>query len=264
MRKPVRVAERDWILSYEHHEPIIVMELFQKVQQILNSRATIPTEPKRVLSGPSYIGSKMFCGDCGRKMKRRVQNGKVNYICPRYIEPKMACTAKRVSEADLIDDIYDSIMMEIEKVKVYRERQILYEQSLAFSLKYCSLTKHSAMLSHDHESLKRDKKKRFEERVNKRINAADYSLVQEIVHKLDKSATSEFYEAQSEIECYRRNYSSDSTWINQLLAYDGVDGLTAEIYNAFVERVLVHNSGIEVIYAHQKYVEHNTSIGRYT
>jgi len=264
MRKPVRIAESDWILSYGHHDPIIDTELFQKVQQILNSRATVPTGSKRVLAGSPYLGNRLFCGDCGRKMKRRVQNGKVYYICPRYMESRMACTAKRISEGELICDTYDSIMMEIEKVKAYRERQIQYEQSLSFRIKHDSLVRHSARLSCDLEALEREKMKRFEARVNKRINTADYSLVQEIVHKLDKSATSELFEAQSEIECYQRNHSSNSTWINQLLEYEGVDGLTAEIYNAFIERVLVHNSGIEVIYAHQKYVEHNTSIGRYT
>jgi len=179
------------------------------------------------------------------------------------MESKMACTAKRVSEEELTYDVYDSIMMKIEKVKAYCDRQILYEQSLAFSIKHDSLKRNSARLSRDLETLERDKKKRFEAQVNKRINATDYRLVQEIVHKLEKSASLELYEAQSEIECYRRNYSSDSTWINRLLAYEGVDELSADVYNAFIERVLVHNSGIEIIYAHQKYIEHNTSIGRY-
>ena len=132
MRKPERVDKNDWIRRDDHHEPIIEYELFQEVQKILDSRSITPTAKESASSGHLFLGNRLFCGDCGRKMKRRNQGGKVYYICPRYTESRMACTAKWFSEAELMDDIFESVMLEIEKAKAYHERQLLHEQSIAY------------------------------------------------------------------------------------------------------------------------------------
>lgn len=246
MRKPERVAKGDWIVVADHHEPIIEQELFQDVQRILDSRSKQPDSEKRAPDTNAYLGNNLFCGDCGRKMKRRHVNGNTYYICPRYTEAKDACTAKRISEASLADDIFDSILLEIEKVGAYREKQLEYEQSLAFKIKNNNLQKRSVRLANELESLDGTMRERYEVMVQGMISGSDFLLMKDYINGLQKLMRIELHEMQAEVGHYQKNVSSDCARVNEFLKYADADELTEDMYAALVDKILVRNVGVEV------------------
>lgn len=116
--------EADWDVVEGTHEPIISMELWNKVQEI-NTKASSDVKksfgryahlPKR----PNPYGSVLRCADCGRVMKyvrsytRPRKDGVVtdyyNYKCPTNIELGDSACSKKSIRADDLDKIVLSVI----------------------------------------------------------------------------------------------------------------------------------------------------------
>jgi hypothetical protein len=247
MRKPVRVAKSEWIICPEHHRPIINAELFRKVQLILDNRKKIYDYNKHIAPESDYLGSRLFCGDCGRKMKMRHTNGITYYICPRYAEAKGACTAKRIKKTEIFDDVYDKIMYEIEKIGNYREKQIEYEQSVAFQVKNAHLNNRSLALSNEIEDMDIPLRGYYEDLIQGKIGSSDFTLIKENIEKQLNAAKAELHKIHFELDHYQKNLSSNSLKVNAFLKYANANELTEDMYNCIVEKMLVYDTGLEIV-----------------
>ena len=108
-----RKDESEWDVVNGTHEPIISMELWDRVQA-LNTKRSSETKasfgknanlPKR----PNPYGSVLRCADCGRVIKyvrsysKKGNRDYYNYKCPQYIElGAQACSSKNI-KADKLD-----------------------------------------------------------------------------------------------------------------------------------------------------------------
>ncbi|HHX87667.1 MAG TPA: recombinase family protein, partial [Firmicutes bacterium] len=83
------------------HPPIIDADTFDRAQAVL--------EKRRKLYAPKVVGRKrypfsgiIYCGNCGRKYKRKTGNRRPAWQCSTYLEQgKAACQAKQIPEATL-------------------------------------------------------------------------------------------------------------------------------------------------------------------
>lgn len=125
-----RVDERDWVIAYHTHEPIISQELFDKVQEInRSSAATAKSNYGKYDYLPkarNIYGAKLVCADCGARMKlQRSINQKKDkayftFICPTYAEHgQTGCSKKCMRKADLDDAVFQAIRAQMDTFLEY-------------------------------------------------------------------------------------------------------------------------------------------------
>ncbi len=90
----MRWNDRDtWVISNDlAHEPLVDQADFDRVQQLLTSRARTATAPKRAHRSrhPYIFKSLVFCGVCGRKMQGQHSHGTAYYRCRFPLEYALA------------------------------------------------------------------------------------------------------------------------------------------------------------------------------
>ena len=112
IRKVVTVPMDEWIVIPNYKEAIIERELFNQVNEKQeaainegNERNNVRAinhlkstdEKSKTEDDDSFIkviSDLLYCGECGRKMKRKNWKGRLYYTCPRNEEAKRACITK--------------------------------------------------------------------------------------------------------------------------------------------------------------------------
>ena len=108
-KKLLRIPKSDWIAIPNCHEPIIEKEIWEFVQNLLNSKARVSTERKQhhLLSG------KVYCGECGSKL---ISSGgtsgktRITYLCcSKHNLSKVECMGSRIQTKKLEEVVLKQI-----------------------------------------------------------------------------------------------------------------------------------------------------------
>ncbi len=139
MKPFINKDQQDWIAIDGHHESIVDIGTFEKVQRVieakkdkrLNTDTNIARNNDTVISSQtSKFDKLLYCGDCGRKMKKQVWGSNIYYICPKYSETKGACSLKSWR----LDRIINALVRELEEWVIILESQLeLYDLSDNFT-----------------------------------------------------------------------------------------------------------------------------------
>lgn len=120
-----RVPESEWDVVYNTHEPIISQELFERVQEVNDTKAKAY---KAVYGTCSHLPTrsnpyreKLVCADCGTQLKlyRSISHDRKKayfvYICPTYEEHReLRCTKKSIRCDDLDAAVLQALQVQIE------------------------------------------------------------------------------------------------------------------------------------------------------
>ncbi len=85
---------------YDLNEPIIFDEndsgiIYPFINRDQQDWITIDNHHEAIKSGQaSKFDRLLYCGDCGRKMKKQVWESNIYYVCPKYSETKGTCSLK--------------------------------------------------------------------------------------------------------------------------------------------------------------------------
>jgi DNA invertase Pin-like site-specific DNA recombinase len=102
-----KTAPGEWQDRPNCHEPLVSVELFEKVQLMLRDRKK-RTAPRK--SDKFIFSALIRCAVCRRGMVGRVQRGKKVYLCSTYLDSgKHACAYKIINEAPLLEAIATKI-----------------------------------------------------------------------------------------------------------------------------------------------------------
>ena len=244
LKRPQKVPENEWIFCESHHEPIIPKEQFDEVQKKLENKRNRNTTLSK--SNPSFIGEKLFCGNCGRKMRRRVWHGKTYYMCPRNLESKGDCPTRSISEENLKDEIWESIQLEIEKAKSYRDKQLQYENSQSYKIRKNQQDQLSEELISKKEGLISKKQELYENVHGKAAYTLnDYLLFSSWVGAQIFALSIRIKEIEDTQSEYKHNFSSVADWVVRLLNFDGEEEFDVGIYNYIVQKVLICGNSID-------------------
>lgn len=85
------------------------------------------------------MGKLLYCGDCGRKMKKQVWGSNIYYVCPKYSETKGSCSLKswrldRINNA-LARELEEQVIILESKPVIYDLDESFTEQILLFQMK---------------------------------------------------------------------------------------------------------------------------------
>ena len=259
---PLHTAEEaEWDIARNTHEAIIEEELFRQVQSITETRKTEYYENfNRYVELPreeNPYRKHLVCADCGRPLKLIRQLAKKgvkayhSYVCPSYEESgRCACTKKSIRSYKVdytvlqllqtqMDLFLDNSAALSELLKTHPvgkttpstslagklEKQLEHKKSLLAS---CYADWKNGLLSDEEYEYISEKYKKDEELLRNQMEACKTSEEQSAVRLSDRSAY----------------------WKAQIKKYRSVKTVTAEIVNAFIQEIRLHeDNSMEIKFA---------------
>lgn len=128
-------------VNRKSHTAIIERDIFDKVQVELLKKQDELSIPERG-EFKDIFKEKLFCGECGRKIKRQnwVSKSKLKtiyYTCPGYQSSKgTACNTKSISIQELKQAIINKLQNDIAIAIENKKNGEHYENSLAYKLRH--------------------------------------------------------------------------------------------------------------------------------
>lgn len=260
-----RVKREDWIVVENTHEPIISREVFDEVQEIiLNSiekYAERSKNTKRSKSNNIFKG-KVVCGDCGTKLKRSVSrtSKKIDYyfFCNTHSMFPTECDVTTINESVLKNVVFSSIKMQLSTLVSIEEALKKATQTPEIRKEMFSLTSRISESLANVAYLKESRVRLTKDYANQLLDEDDYEAVR-TQFELDMQAELKRLE---EYENKRSKFSkllSSDKWVYDLKKYTSEKKLTAEMVDAFIDKIKVYSDKrIEIIW---KYTE---SFAEYT
>lgn len=247
-----RKDESEWDVVTGTHEPIISMELWDKVQA-LNTKRTTETKasfgknanlPKR----PNPYGSVLRCADCGRVIKyvrsysKKGTKDYYNYKCPQYIElGAEACSSKNI-KADKLDL---AVLATIRKhMDVFLEMQTLLRKLMPEEK--ARLSSDEALQRKQHISAELERKRKqglllYSDFRDGLIGQEEYVYAKSQYQADIEAMEQELYEIQ-----YMENRTAnviigEKKWTELIERFYKAETLTAEMVTAMIKEIRLHH-----------------------
>ena len=117
--KLIDVNKDEWIITENHHEPIISKDKFDEVQQILNRKAKVNKNDDIDL-----FSDYLKCSHCGSALIIKKSKNQIYYYCSSYIKDK-SCLKYSINKKKLEQMVNDEIIKKINIEKL--DRKVLNE-----------------------------------------------------------------------------------------------------------------------------------------
>lgn len=247
-----RKDESEWDVVNGTHEPIISMELWDKVQALNTKRSTETKAsfgknanlPKR----PNPYGSVLRCADCGRVIKyvrsysKKGTKDYYNYKCPQYIElGAEACSSKNI-KADKLDL---AVLATIRKhMDVFLEMQTLLRKLMPEEK--ARISSEEALQRKQHISAELERKRKqglllYSDFRDGLIGQEEYVYAKSQYQADIEAMEQELYEIQ-----YMENRTvnviiGEKKWTELIERFYKAETLTAEMVTAMIKEIRLHH-----------------------
>lgn len=147
-KKIKRASKDQWIITENHHEPIVDKETFFKIQKIIDSKGDFaPKSPN-----PSPFSGLMICGKCKSPMYINRSKTKPHvFLCGKYFAQglykgldNVGCFSHRVKEEELFNIVtkhIDKLIEDDEYKTRLEEKSVKHESSQAYIEEMTNKTK---------------------------------------------------------------------------------------------------------------------------
>lgn len=234
IRSDKRVTDSEkWIITENHHEPIVDREIFDKVQ----ARFTQKHKPWRRTDKHILVG-RVVCGCCGRTLRHNV-TGHQYYWCPGLNVYKIAGCVKRVEDFYLEEVILFQLQQHILELG---ESDRLRQEEKNSAIEAVEALKEECLTAE--RAIEKEKKKRmadFEAYALGKTDSYDSSMERmEMLRKKYENLMEELSLAEDKVREYDRVKIHDGFALIKL---------TAELMDEYIERVEVHpDNEVKVIW----------------
>ena len=122
VNKKINVEKENWIITENHHEPIISKKKFDKVQEILDRKSKVNKD-----GSIDLLSGILKCKCCGNNMIKRTSKGKVYYYCSNYYRTKNCENNKSISKSTLEEFIKKELnITEITRLNIDNNIKYIY------------------------------------------------------------------------------------------------------------------------------------------
>ena len=259
-----RTGEEEWIIVKNTHEPIIEVELFEKVQAI-NEKAAFAQKANQgkyahLPKTENIYGKKFTCADCGSVMKlvrsfsTKRDKAYFTFKCPSHEEHGVrACTPKRMRKADVDEAVLCSIKAQFD---LFLDSQKAMESLLDLKKKQDRKTGKSDQVSELKKQL--EKKKSifsglYRDLREGLIDDQDYDQTREIlmedIHQLEQQiAEQESVKAECE-----KPFEQTKIWETLIQKYYHAQQISAELVDAMIESMeMDKDSSLNIRFKHME------------
>ena len=257
------VTETDkWIVVPDAHPPIISASDFEAVERQMQEdsahRETAMEWSADIRAGMiDLFAGKIFCADCGKRMyyKRQRICGCKNvtfrgvYDCSTHVRRGHAtCFNHFIRQDALNEKVFNAIRDQLQVALDY-EKLLLAMRGGAGEASVRE--KHKAAVASVKLRLNALKKKRaglYESYVEGILNEEEYAFAKQTYEEQYEALNRLLDEAVERRERFLASISPDNKWLTMMRGVAGMTGLTQELVDAIIEKVLVYGEGrIEVV-----------------
>ena len=258
------VTETDkWIVVPDAHPPIVSVSDFEAVERQMREdsahRETAMEWSADIRAGMiDLFAGKIFCADCGKRMyyKRQRICGCKNvtfrgvYDCSTHVRRGHAtCFNHFIRQDALNEKVFNAIRDQLQVALDY-ERLLLAMRG--GSGEASVREKHKAAVASVKLRLNALKKKRaglYESYVEGILNEEEYAFAKQTYEEQYEALNRLLDEAVERRERFLASISPDNKWLTMMRGAAGMTGLTQELVDAMIEKVLVYGGGrIEVVF----------------
>ena len=258
------VTETDkWIVVPDAHPPIISASDFEAVERQMQEdsahRETAMEWSADIRAGMiDLFAGKIFCADCGKRMyyKRQRICGCKNvtfrgvYDCSTHVRRGHAtCFNHFIRQDALNEKVFNAIRDQLQVALDYEKLLLAMRGG---SGEASVREKHKAAVASVKLRLNALKKKRaglYESYVEGILNEEEYAFAKQTYEEQYEALNRLLDEAVERRERFLASISPDNKWLTMMRGAAGMTGLTQELVDAIIEKVLVYGGGrIEVVF----------------
>ena len=229
-------SKEEWVIVRNTHEAIISREVFDKVQNMLQSNKKDYIKPFRTY----VLGGLVKCGDCGAVLETALcssKNLKNKYYfrCPTYMLSKGLICSKHTIRNDYLEATVFQIIKKYIELSVDIE-SILKKIKLNTIQKECQ--NQNAKLDFEIKKLKDKMSLLYIKFKNNELSENDYIIQKESVLEEIRKIENQIISLSASI---KNDKFPHTNFINSLAKYKGMNGLTKEMANELIKEILIFN-----------------------
>ena len=258
-----RLTEKDnWIVVSDAHPPIVSVSDFEAVERQMREdsahRETAMEWSADIRAGMiDLFAGKIFCADCGKRMyykRQRIQcKGVVFrgvYDCSTHMRRGHGTCFKHAMRQDALNEkVFNAIRDQLQVALDYGKLLLAMRGG---SGEASVREKHKAAVASVKLRLNALKKKRaglYESYVEGILNEEEYAFAKQTYEEQYEALNRLLDEAVERRERFLASISPDNKWLTMMRGAAGMTGLTQELVDAMIEKVLVYGGGrIEVVF----------------
>ena len=259
-----RLTEKDnWIVVSDAHPPIVSVSDFEAVERQMQKdsthRETAMGWSADIRAGMiDLFAGKIFCADCGKRMyyKRQRICGCKNvtfrgvYDCSTHVRRGHAtCFNHFIRQDALNEKVFNAIRDQLQVALDYEKLLLAMRGG---SGEASVREKHKAAVASVKLRLNALKKKRaglYESYAEGILNEEEYAFAKQTYEEQYEALNRLLDEAVERRERFLASISPDNKWLTMMRGAAGMTGLTQELVDAIIEKVLVYGgSRIEVVF----------------
>lgn len=263
--KRENVPEEKWYVIENAHEPLVTMEVYNKVKEkrLENAQKVQASMKKTAKIREKMIDlfkNKIFCADCGYKMyfhrqKKCGRNGSwhAHYYCSSTNKHKyLGCSYHYITQDSLHEKVFVALRMQIEVALDYETAIQKFKDSKADRDIRRQMDRKIQEISRRISTLQAKKTRLYEDFTEGLLDESEYSYAKETYCGEYDLLNQQLEELVAEREEYREMASPENKWIRMMKSIRGKRKLSQELVDAAIERVLVYEGGdIEIVMKYQ-------------
>jgi len=245
VHKQVDVPKENWIVVKNNHEPIIDMETFEKVQDIIKRDTRVKSDGTGEVS---LFAGYIRCADCLRAMNKKSTNNKIKtyyyYVCNTYRKKKEGACTKHTIRSDYLEKIVlESIKLQIDLALEMEKMIQKINKSPTRNLYNANIEKMIQSKTNELEKTKRLKKAVYEDWKLGAITQDEYFEYKTSYEQDAINIEESIKYLQEEKKKYEEQVLGDNSWIDSLKQKRNITTLTRDIIIELIDCVYIHEGG---------------------
>jgi len=248
-KKKIRKPPEEWLRIENTHEAIVSKEVFERVQeQIASRRRKMKTATTQIFSGL------VKCADCGWSMSYGTNNSNSKpfhyFVCTNYRQhgPKHCdCTSHYIR----YDTLYAYVLS---RLQYWSAQSDMGEEHLKRQLLHANDCEQQRMVKMRDAELKRSQKRQkeldrlfsklYEDWAAERITEYNFKVLSEKYQTEQAEVLEKIERLQAELDTEQQTVVNIDQWIDLIQHYAHPEELTAEMLNALIEKIVVHEKTV--------------------
>ena len=268
------VPSEDWHITPDAHEALVSRELFDRVQELMETNNKGFRETKKKNAGDKdrdklkdFFRHKIFCADCGKRLyflRRTIYPKTENskwiglYQCSTYANQVYGhnCTSHCLTQQPLNDRVLAAIQMHIRLAVNYEKLIVDFRGSEKDRQNRAKLDTAIRKASQKLASAQRKRKRLYEDYVEGILDETEYRFAKTSYEKESETWNRHLDELVARRTEYHEAMSSKNKWVKAMRSVNSTKQLTQEIVDATIERINVYDGGeINIIMKYQDIFE---------
>jgi hypothetical protein len=264
-----RAPEEEWRYVPDAHEPIVSRELFDKVQRMFRDRAKEFGEKMAVNeearnSIVNYFKGKIYCGDCGKRMRfvkpsdkrRSIDQERSVYVCGGYLDSGYRrCTRHSIRYPVVADAVFSVTRAQMDMAL---KKEQLVRQMRGTEKEKRLIDRYVGQINYLSQELKKINGRRealYENFAEEILDEAEYQLAKKKYDEDAQTVQKKLAEAQEKKRQLDEVLTFDNEWLKAMHRFEDAKGIDAALVDSLVRAVKIYEDDrveVELDYSKQK------------